>query len=148
MMPTRSQSNELSRDELWTQPRPLWLWDVAERRIAWANQACLLFSGAATVEDLTRLKFPSNSAFTKQLAALAKTDLGPKGTRELIRFLNGNPKANEEEYVFDCRVLNREVEPGRSGLLVELVADRGKTLRVKTRKRSKKPSALPHPLLL
>lgn len=99
---------------------PLWLWDAKEVRIVWANQACLDFSGALSIDDLIRLKFSSQTPFSQQLAVLARDAVDSDGTRELIRF-----PARDGEYIFDCLCKSREIEPGRAGVLVALVADKG-----------------------
>ena len=105
---------------MWQEPTPLWLWDVAQVRIVWANQACLDFSGAQSMDDLLRLKFDPEASFIRQLAALSLSEGDPRGQRELIRF-----PSKKGDFVFDCLCRAREIEPGRAGVLVELVADRG-----------------------
>lgn len=102
---------------------PLWLWDVGEVRIVWANQACLDFSGALSVDDLIRLKFNPEAPFIKQLQHLSLLENKPEGIRELIRFPTKNG-----EFVFDCLCRVMDIEPGRAGVLVGLVDDKGKVI--------------------
>ena len=120
MMPTSSISEHQPREKLWDLPVPLWLWDVGAVRIAWANKACLDFSGARSIDDLIRLKFCPKSPFIGQLASISHEKSATGGTRELIRFPTGSG-----DYIFDCLCRSHDIEPGRAGVLVELVADKG-----------------------
>ncbi len=99
---------------------PVWLWDAEQSRIAWANRACLAFSGALSMNELTRLKFQSSAPFARQLALLSKRQVEEAGSRELLRF-----PARGGEFILDCLCSSLEFEPGQMGVLVELVADKG-----------------------
>ncbi len=110
----------LRRSALWSEARPLWLWDPAHLRIVWANQACLEFSKASCLDDLVRLKFSPDAVFVHQLAALSLDRNSQKAVRELLRF-----PASDGDFVLECLCRPREIGSGRDGILVELVADRG-----------------------
>ncbi|MCP4934123.1 MAG: HAMP domain-containing histidine kinase [bacterium] len=99
---------------------PVWLWDVECSRIAWANRACLEFCGALTMNELIRLKFQHDAPFARQLARLSKQQMGVAGVRELLRF-----PTKGGEFILDCLCSSLEIESGRAGVLVELVADKG-----------------------
>ena len=100
---------------------PIWLWDVSRARIAWANRACLTFSGALSMDQLIRLKFQSDAPFARQLGLVSKRSADDAGIRELLRF-----PAKDGEFIFDCLCSSMEIDPGQAGVLVELVADKGK----------------------
>ncbi len=99
---------------------PVWLWDVERSRIAWANRACLTFSGALSMSELIRLKFQHDAPFARQLALLSKHPVRDAGVRELLRF-----PTKGGDFILDCLCSSLEIEPGRAGVLVELVADKG-----------------------
>ena len=99
---------------------PVWLWDVERSRIAWANRACLKFSGALSMSELIRLKFQHDAPFVRQLALLSKHQVRDAGSRELLRF-----PTKGGEFILDCLCSSTQIEPGRAGVLVELVADKG-----------------------
>jgi signal transduction histidine kinase len=132
MMPITPLISTLQREKLWKDPAPLWLWDVAQARIAWANQACLVFSRALSLDDLIRLKFSPETPFIRQLAALSSRKIDPQGVRELLRF-----PTQDGEFVFDCRCRIAEIEPDKAGVLVELVADKGKVAPTPTKEQPK-----------
>ena len=89
-------------------------------RIAWANRACLKFSGALSMSELIRLKFQHDAPFVRQLALLSKHQVRDAGSRELLRF-----PTKGGEFILDCLCSSTQIEPGRAGVLVELVADKG-----------------------
>ena len=99
---------------------PIWLWDVEQARIAWANRACLDFSGALSLDELIRLKFKQDAPFARQLALVSKRRSGDAGKREQLRF-----PTKSGDFIFDCLCSALDIEQGRAGVLVELVADRG-----------------------
>ncbi|MCF6199109.1 MAG: ATP-binding protein [Hyphomicrobiaceae bacterium] len=106
--------------KLWKQSAPLWLIDVTRARIVWANQACLDFSGARSLDDLRRLRFDAHSPFIGQLASLMPDRDDHIGVREQLRF----PSA-EGVFVLDCLCRYQQINEEQAGVLVELVADRG-----------------------
>ncbi len=106
--------------KLWKQSAPLWLIDVARARIVWANQACLTFSGALSLDDLTRLRFDAHSPFIGQLASLMVGRDDKEGVLESLRF--PSPKG---VFILDCLCRHRQIDEQHAGVLVELVADRG-----------------------
>ncbi len=109
--------------KLWKQSAPLWLIDVARARIVWANQACLEFSGARSLDDLTRLRFDVHSPFIGQLASLILRKDDKEGVRELLRF--PSPKG---VFIMDCLCRHGQIDERQAGVLVELIADRGLTV--------------------
>jgi len=106
--------------KLWKQSAPLWLIDVAHARIVWANQACLDFSRARSLDDLRRLRFDVHSPFIGQLASLILGRDEQKAVREQLRF----PSA-QGVFVLDCLCRSGQIDDEQTGILVELVADRG-----------------------
>ena len=88
---------------------PVWLWDSAHNRIAWANQPALAFWGAGSLFDLIEFAFPAESGAAK-LAARVKeetveTIFAPAGKAVFIR----------------ARLKQAPLPDGRAGVLVTVL---------------------------
>jgi anti-sigma regulatory factor (Ser/Thr protein kinase) len=96
-----------------TAEEPVWVWDAAERRILWANQAGRDFWGAASIDALRARPFNARSKAVQRMMLLASE---PGQVREWVETLSlGAAKGRQP---VKCHIQSLQVAGGHPGLIV------------------------------
>lgn len=101
---------------------PVWVWDVTERRVLWANHPARLFWGASSLDALQARRFSPRNRLASRLSHLAAWPRNLKeGTEEL-----SVPAASGMKTV-QCYLQGLHVAGGRPGFVIKAL--RGEAVR-------------------
>ncbi|MBX2804350.1 MAG: HAMP domain-containing histidine kinase [Hyphomicrobiales bacterium] len=93
---------------------PVWVWDVGERRVLWANHPARAFWGVTSLDALQARRFSPRSHFASRLSYLAAPPRNlTEGTEELCI-----PAVSGKKTV-QCYLLGLQVAGGRPGFIIK-----------------------------